>query len=60
MQWLLDRLTERSTWIGVLTLLGVVGVSVSPEQKELIVSAGLALGAVVLAFTKDKSGGTNA
>lgn len=52
-------LTERSTWLGVLTLLGVVGVSVSPEQKELIVSAGLAVGAVILAFTKDKTGGTN-
>lgn len=52
--YLLERLKEPSTWRGLTALLTAVGVALSPEQINAIISAGLALIGVLGVFTKDK------
>lgn len=52
--YLLERLKEASTWRGLTALLTAIGVALSPEQVNAIVSAGLALMGVLGVFTKDK------
>ena len=54
MNWLLKRLKERSTWTGIITLASIAGLNLQPEQKELIVSIGTALVALIFTFTADQ------
>lgn len=53
--WLLDRLDEASTWRGIIVALTGLGVSLSPELQNHIISAGLALAGILGIVTKDKS-----
>ena len=53
MDWILDRLSERSTWMGLVSALTAIGVGISPEQTAAIVSAGVAVGGLVAAITQD-------
>ena len=46
-------LKERSTWLGLVSILTALGFSVSPEDSEVIVSVGLALGGVVAIIFRD-------
>lgn len=41
--WIWNRLKERTTWQGIITVLTGVGASISPELAEHIISAGVAL-----------------
>ena len=52
--WILDRAKERSTWMGLFSLAGAVGWAVTPEHKELIITAAIAVVAAVAAMTRDK------
>ena len=47
MNWLINRLKERTTWLAIFTLLGLVGVKLEPEFREIIINAILAVTAVV-------------
>lgn len=47
MNWLLNRLKERSTWLAIFTMLGLVGIKLEPELRDLIVNAILAVAAIV-------------
>ncbi len=47
MNWLLNRLKERSTWLAIFTLAGLVGIKIEPEFREAIINAILAVAAVV-------------
>lgn len=51
--WILDRLKERSTWIGITTAVTAIGVGLSPEQQAAIATAGVAVTGAIIAFTKD-------
>lgn len=51
--WIKKRAVERSTWLGIITLATIGGLNISAEQKELIISIGTALGALVMTFTAD-------
>ena len=53
MQWLKNRLKERSTWAGLIVLVSMAGVQLSPEQKEMIVTIGTTLVGLVMTFTAD-------
>jgi len=46
-EYLLSRLRERSSWLGIISVLTVVGVSLSPEQTQAVVSAGVALAGAI-------------
>ena len=52
--WLLDRAKERSTWMGLFLLAGAVGWAVTPDHKELIITAAVAVVAAIAALTRDK------
>lgn len=54
LNYLLDRLSENSTWRGGLLVLTSIGVVVSPSHQEAIVSAGLGLVGVINIFRKGK------
>jgi hypothetical protein len=47
MSWLIDRLKERSTWLAIFTFIGLLGMKVEPELRELIINAILGIAAVV-------------
>lgn len=54
MEWLIERLQEKSTWAGVLGIIGAFGVyNFAPEQKEAILTAIGAITSAVLMFVKE-------
>lgn len=53
MDWIIDRLKERSTWMGLIGLISAAGVAIKPELQEAIISVGLSLVALVAVVTKD-------
>ena len=46
MNWLLNRLKEKSTWLAIFTLAGLFGMKIEPELREHIINAILAVAAV--------------
>ena len=54
MSWILERAKERSTWMGLFSLAGAIGWAVTPENKEIIVTAAVAVVAAIAAMTRDK------
>ena len=55
MNWILDRAKERSTWMGLFSLAGAIGLGFSPENKEIIITAAVAVVAAIAAMTKDNA-----
>jgi len=53
LQFLIDRLRERSTWLGLIAIISAAGVAISPEQVEAIAIAGAAIAGAVAVFTAD-------
>lgn len=51
--WVLERARERSTWLGLITLLTVLGINISTAQQDAVVTAGVALAGAVMAFSRD-------
>lgn len=51
--YILNRFSEASTWRGILALVTAAGVSLSPEQGEAIIAAGLAGIGILGAFFPD-------
>jgi hypothetical protein len=52
--WIKARAGERSTWLGLVTLLSAAGVALTPEQASAIVTLGTGLFGAIMAFTADK------
>lgn len=52
MKYLIDRMSERSTWVGLIAILSAFGVVLSPEQTEAVVALGAATAGAVGIFTK--------
>lgn len=50
---LLERLKERSTWVGLITILTSIGINIKPELSEGIVSAGMGIVGLVFVLTRD-------
>ena len=51
--YLKARLSEASTWRGVIALIAAFGITISPAQTEAIVAAGLAIIGAIGVFTAD-------
>ncbi len=51
--YLLERLSEPSTWRGICALVTAAGVAIDPGQVEAIIVAGLAAIGLIGAFTRD-------
>jgi uncharacterized membrane protein len=52
--YFMERLSEPSTWRGILAVLTACGIAFSPDQADKIVAGGLALIGLVGAFSSDK------
>lgn len=52
--WIKARAGERSTWLGLVTILSAAGVALTPEQSSAIVTAATAIFGAIFAFTADK------
>lgn len=54
MDYILERLKERSTWAGIIAILTGFGVSLKPELSEAISTFGMALAGLVLVSVKEE------
>jgi hypothetical protein len=54
--WVLARTQEKSTWIGLASLLSSAGIAVSPELQTAATEVGLAVSGLVLVLTREHSG----
>lgn len=52
--WLLDRLSEDSTWRGLVGVATASGVVIAPEQANAIIAAGLGVIGLINVFRKQK------
>jgi hypothetical protein len=54
LSYIYSRLSEPSTWRGIIALATAAGVALSPDQVDKIVAAGLAIIGLLGAFMPDK------
>ena len=54
MNYILDRLKERSTWAGLVGMIAAFGVHLNPGQGESLVTLAVAAIGALFTFTKDK------
>ena len=54
MGFIVERLTERSSWVGLVAILTGAGVQVAPELQGAIVSVGSGVAGLIGFFTRDK------
>lgn len=59
-KYIFNRLSERSTWLGLIALVTACGATVEPALSENIISAGMGLVGIISVFTKDKKDGNDA
>lgn len=55
MSWFLDRIREKSTWLGIFTLVGLLGMNIEPEFREVIINAILGVASVIAFFFRENS-----
>lgn len=53
--WLKERLTEKSTYQGLIGLMGAIGVTVNPEMIESIIGLAVSLISVIEIMRKEKA-----
>jgi len=53
MNYLIDRLAERSTWLGLIGLATGLGVGIDQELAETIIAVGASIAGLVAMLTKD-------
>lgn len=53
-KYVIERLSEPSTWRGIVLLVTAMGVPVNPELMEPIIATGLAITGVIGVISKDK------
>lgn len=54
MNFILERLTENSTWRGLLMIATAVGVQLEPSQANAIIAVGLSVVGLINVFRKQK------
>jgi len=59
LDFLLARARERSTWLGLISLITALGVTLTEMQSEAIIAAGMSLAGIVAVFTTDKNDGND-
>jgi len=53
--WILNRLRERSTWLGATACLASLGITVAPELSNAIAGFGVAAAGLVAMLTADNA-----
>jgi hypothetical protein len=54
LNYILDRLSESSTYRGAIFLLGGLGISIVPEQANAIAAASMAIVGAINVFRKEE------
>lgn len=54
MKYLIERLSEMSTWRGLAALATALGVKLHPEQQDAIIAAGLAVIGLINVFRVER------
>ena len=54
-KYILNRLTERSTWLGVIALATACGATIEAAIAEQSIAAGMAVAGLIGVVTKDKT-----
>ena len=54
-KYILNRLTERSTWLGVIALATACGATIEAAIAEQIIAASMAVAGLIGVVTKDKT-----
>lgn len=54
LSWLADRLSEKSTYLGIGLLLAAGGLSLAPDLSSALVNLGIAVAGVLAVLIKDK------
>ena len=52
--YILQRLVERSTWVGLTGVISVIGIGLTPQHAEVIALVGAAIASVVQVAVKDR------
>lgn len=55
LKYIINRLTERSTWLGLIALATACGASIETNLAEHIISAGIAVAGLVGVVSQDKT-----
>lgn len=50
LEYLLDRMKERSTWLSLSSALTGMGIAVKPDQWQLIMAIGMGIPGIITAF----------
>ena len=53
--WAIERLQERSTWLGIVGVASSVGIYIKPEMASSISQIGVGVASAIAILTKDKS-----
>ncbi len=59
MNYIINRLKERSTWLGIISLATGIGLSINPDWVEAIIAAGVGLAGLVGIATPDTENTTD-
>ncbi len=59
MKYILSRLKERSTWLGLIALVTACGAQIETALAEQIIAVGMAVAGLVGIVTKDKKDETS-
>jgi hypothetical protein len=51
--FVISRMKERSTWLGLVGLMASVGITVGPEFQEAIITVGVAVASAIAMLTGD-------
>ena len=54
-KYILNRLTERSTWLGIIALATAGGAVIEAAIAEQIIAAGMSVAGLIGVVTKDKT-----
>ena len=52
--WFLQRASERSTWFGITAFLTGLGLNISADLSNVIISLGVGIGGLIAIITGDK------
>ena len=52
--WIVARLKEPTTWIGLISFATAAGVHLAPDLQESIITAGVAIGATLAVILREK------
>lgn len=53
-EWIIARLKEPTTWIGLISFVTAAGVQLAPEMQDSIVTAGVAIGGTLAIVLREK------